>query len=118
MQDPDPSPSRCPTRKDLDPSRPDDPVDDPLGRIPDSIEPISAYRAWFYSIEGRTAELYPISGFIEVERLGRCRLDLGDRVLPEVRVADARGAFGRLRLRLLLPQGARSAVDLHRPSVS
>ena len=37
-------------------------MDDPSPRIPDSIEPISAYRAWFYSIEGRTAELYPISG--------------------------------------------------------
>ena len=37
-------------------------MDDPSPRIPDSIEPISAYRAWFYSIDGRTAELYPISG--------------------------------------------------------
>ena len=37
-------------------------MDDPSPRIPDSIEPISAYRAWFYSIDGRTAELLPISG--------------------------------------------------------
>lgn len=37
-------------------------MDDPSPRIPDSIEPISAYRAWFYSIEGRTAQLYPLSG--------------------------------------------------------
>ncbi len=37
-------------------------MDDPSPRIPDAIEPISAYRAWFYSIEFRTAELYPISG--------------------------------------------------------
>ena len=36
-------------------------MDDPSPRIPDAIEPISAYRAWFYSIEGRTAYLYPIS---------------------------------------------------------
>ena len=37
-------------------------MDDPSLRIPDAIEPISAYRAWFYSIEGRTAYLYPFSG--------------------------------------------------------
>ena len=37
-------------------------MDDPSPRIPDSIEPISAYRAWFYSIEGRTAQLYPLAG--------------------------------------------------------
>lgn len=36
---------------------------DPLAtRVPDAIEPLSAYRAWFYSIEGRTARLYPVSG--------------------------------------------------------
>lgn len=37
-------------------------MDDPSPRIPDAIEPISAYRAWFYSIERRTARLYPLSG--------------------------------------------------------
>jgi hypothetical protein len=37
-------------------------MDDPSPRVPDSIEPISAYRAWFYSIEGKTAQLHPISG--------------------------------------------------------
>ena len=37
-------------------------MDDPASRIPDAIEPISAYRAWFYSIESRTARLYPLSG--------------------------------------------------------
>jgi hypothetical protein len=37
-------------------------MDDPSPRIPDAIEPIVAYRAWFYSIEGRTAELYPLAG--------------------------------------------------------
>jgi len=31
-------------------------------RVPDGIEPIAAYRAWFYSIEGRTAQLYPVGG--------------------------------------------------------
>ena len=30
-------------------------------RVPDGIEPISAYRAWFYSIEGRKAQLRPLS---------------------------------------------------------
>jgi hypothetical protein len=29
-------------------------------RVPDGIEPISAYRAWFYSIEGKTAQLRPL----------------------------------------------------------
>jgi hypothetical protein len=37
-------------------------MDEPSPRIPDSIEPISAYRAWEYSIEGRAAQLYPLSG--------------------------------------------------------
>jgi hypothetical protein len=37
-------------------------MDDPFPRIPDAIEPIAAYRAWFYSIEGRTAQLYPLAG--------------------------------------------------------
>jgi hypothetical protein len=37
-------------------------MDDPSPRIPDAIEPIAAYRAWFYSIEGRTARLYPLAG--------------------------------------------------------
>jgi hypothetical protein len=37
-------------------------MDDPSPRIPDAIEPIAAYRAWFYSIEGRTAQLYPLAG--------------------------------------------------------
>jgi hypothetical protein len=37
-------------------------MDDPPLRTPDSIEPISAYRAWFYSIEGRSARLFPLSG--------------------------------------------------------
>jgi hypothetical protein len=37
-------------------------MDDLSPRIPDAIEPIAAYRAWFYSIEGRTAQLYPLSG--------------------------------------------------------
>ena len=37
-------------------------MDDPSLRIPDSIEPISAYRAWFYSIEGTSAHLFPLSG--------------------------------------------------------
>ena len=36
-------------------------MDDPSLRIPDSIEPISAYRAWFYSIEGTSAQLIPLS---------------------------------------------------------
>jgi len=31
-------------------------------RVPDGIEPISAYRAWFYSIEGQKAHLRPLSG--------------------------------------------------------
>jgi len=31
-------------------------------RVPDGIEPIAAYRAWFYSIEGQTAQLYPLGG--------------------------------------------------------
>ena len=30
-------------------------------RVPDGIEPISAYRAWFYSIEGQKAQLRPLS---------------------------------------------------------
>ena len=37
-------------------------MDDPSLRIPDSMEPISAYRAWFYSIEGTSAQLFPLSG--------------------------------------------------------
>jgi hypothetical protein len=37
-------------------------MDDPSPRIPDAIEPIAAYRAWFYSIEWRTAQLYPLAG--------------------------------------------------------
>ena len=37
-------------------------MDDPSPRIPDSIEPISAYRGWFYSIEGKSAQLFPLSG--------------------------------------------------------
>lgn len=36
-------------------------MDDPSSRIPDAIEPISAYRAWFYSIQGRTVRLRPLS---------------------------------------------------------
>jgi hypothetical protein len=40
-------------------------VDDPSPRVPDSLEPIAAYRAWFYSIAGRTAQLYPLSGSSE-----------------------------------------------------
>jgi hypothetical protein len=34
---------------------------DPSPRVPDSIEPISAYRAWLYSIDGRSAQLYPLA---------------------------------------------------------
>lgn len=37
-------------------------MDDPSVRTSDSIEPISAYRAWFYSIEGTSAQLFPLSG--------------------------------------------------------
>ena len=37
-------------------------MDDPSLRTPDSIEAISAYRAWFYSIEGTSAQLFPLSG--------------------------------------------------------
>jgi hypothetical protein len=37
-------------------------MDDPSPRIPDSIEPITAYRGWFYSIEGRAAHLYSLAG--------------------------------------------------------
>jgi type IV secretory pathway VirB2 component (pilin) len=40
-------------------------MDVPSPRIPDAIEPISAYRAWFFSIEGRTARLHPLSGPIQ-----------------------------------------------------
>jgi hypothetical protein len=40
-------------------------MDDPSSRIPDAIEPISAYRAWFYSIQGRTARLHPLSAPIQ-----------------------------------------------------
>jgi hypothetical protein len=40
-------------------------MEDPSSRIPDAIEPISAYRAWFYSIERRMARLYPLSGPIQ-----------------------------------------------------
>jgi hypothetical protein len=37
-------------------------LDDSSPRIPDAIEPIAAYRAWFYSIQGGTAQLYPLAG--------------------------------------------------------
>lgn len=40
-------------------------MDEPSSRIPDAIEPISAYRAWFYSIQGRTARLRPLSAPIQ-----------------------------------------------------
>jgi hypothetical protein len=40
-------------------------MDDPSSRIPDAIEPIGAYRAWFYSIQGRTARLHPLSAPIQ-----------------------------------------------------
>ena len=42
-------------------------MDDPSSRIPDAIEPIGAYRAWFYSIQGRTARLRPLSAPIHSE---------------------------------------------------
>jgi hypothetical protein len=42
-------------------------MDDPSPRIPDAIEPISAYRAWFYSIERRTARLHPLSAPMHTE---------------------------------------------------
>ncbi len=37
-------------------------MDDPSFRIPDAIEPIVAYRAWRYSIEGGRAQLDPLNG--------------------------------------------------------
>jgi hypothetical protein len=37
-------------------------MDDASLRIPDAIEPIVAYRAWRYSIEGRRAQLDPLNG--------------------------------------------------------
>jgi hypothetical protein len=36
-------------------------MDDPPLRVPDGIEPISAYRAWTYSIERGRAHLFPLS---------------------------------------------------------
>jgi hypothetical protein len=36
-------------------------MDAPTASVPDSIQPISAYRAWKYSIDGR-AKLFPFSG--------------------------------------------------------
>jgi hypothetical protein len=38
-------------------------VDDPSVRVPDGIEPISAYRAWVFSIEHGQAELFPLGGW-------------------------------------------------------
>lgn len=81
-------------------------MDDPSVRTPDSIEPISAYRAWFYSIEGTSAQLFPLSGVTmrtDWESAGR---EMGDRILSGIRVGVTRGAFGRLQLWLLLPQGS------------
>jgi hypothetical protein len=36
-------------------------MDSSTMRVPDGIEPISAYRAWFYSINGGMAQLYPLA---------------------------------------------------------
>lgn len=58
--------TRCPILgRTSNESRSERPMDDPSSRIPDAIEPISAYRAWFYSMERRTARLHPLSGPIQ-----------------------------------------------------